>query len=252
MNDMQGEVIIVTGGTRGQGEAEVRLLVEAGAKVVFGGRDEADGQRIAGELGGDARFLRQDVGVEADWVAIVTHAEETFGKVTGLVNNAGVTITGLVTDLDAETVMEGIRINQLGQLLGMKHVVPALRRNGGGTIVNIGSEAGVRAAPYAIAYSGTKAAIGGMTRTAAIELAGDGIRVNLVTPGPIDTPMIENAAGAGAAKKMGAIVPLGRVGQPLDVAHAVVFLLSKEAGFITGAELAVDGGRTAAPASAFN
>lgn len=252
MNEMQGEVIIVTGGTRGQGEAEVRQLVEAGAQVVFGGRDEADGQRIAAELGQSVRFRRQDVGVEADWVDLVAYTEAAFGKVTGLINNAGVTITGAVTELDAEQVMAGLRINQLGPLLGLKHVVPALRRNGGGSIVNIGSEAGVRGTPGASAYSGSKAAIAAMTRSAAAELAGEGIRVNAVIPGIIDTPMIERAAGAGAAAKMGGLVPLGRVGQPEDVAAAVVFLLSKQASFITGAELVVDGGRTVAPFGKYN
>lgn len=167
---------------------------------------------------------------------------------TGLVNNAGITITGKVTEIDAQTVMAGIRTNQLGQLLGMKHVVPAMRRAKGGAIVNIGSEAGVRGAPRAIAYSGTKAAIAGMTRTAAAELASDGIRVNLVNPGPIDTPMIRDVVGGLGAWALGKIVPLGRIGQSEDVARAVVFLLSDDAGFITGAELAVDGGRTVAPA----
>jgi len=251
MVDMNGKVVIVTGATGGQGEAEVRLLVASGANVVFGGRTVEAGQRIASELGRAAIFQQHDVGNEAEWVAIVNLALERFGRIDGLVNNAGVTISGLVTDIDAETVMVGIRTNQLGQLLGMKHVVPAMRRNGGGSIVNIGSEAGMRGAPRAIAYAGTKAAIAGMTRTASAELAGDGIRVNLVIPGPIDTPMIENAAGKGAAQKMGKIVPLGRVGEARDVAHAVVFLLSDEASFITGAELAVDGGRTAAPSGSF-
>lgn len=248
MIDMNDKVVIVSGATGGQGEAEVRLLVECGAQVVFGGRNEENGRAIEADLRGRAIFQRHDVGSEAEWAAIVERAEQAFGKVTGLVNNAGVTITGKVTDIEAETVIAGIRTNQLGQLLGMKHVVPAMRRAKGGAIVNIGSEAGVRGAPMAIAYSGTKAAIAGMTRTAAAELASDGIRVNLVNPGPIDTPMIRNVVTKLGAWAMGKIVPLGRVGQPGDVAPAVVFLLSDDAGFITGAELNVDGGRTVAPA----
>lgn len=251
MPDMSGKVVIVTGATGGQGEAEVRLLVASGAKVVFGGRNVEAGQQIANDLGESAIFHKHDVGNEAEWEEIVNLTLQRFGCIDGLINNAGVTITGLVTEIDAETVMAGIRTNQLGQLLGMKHVVPAMRRGGGGSIVNIGSEAGMRGAPKAIAYSGSKAAVAGMTRTASAELAGDGIRVNLVVPGPIDTPMIENAVGKGKAKEMGKIVPLGRVGEAIDVAHAVLFLLSDEASFITGAELAVDGGRIAAPSGNF-
>ncbi len=202
MEGLQDKVVIVTGATGGQGEAEVRLLVAAGAKVVFGGRSEADGTRIADELGDHAVFQRHNVGDEAEWQAIVATAEERFGRVDGLVNNAGVTITGLLTDVDAGEVMDGIRTNQLGVLLGMKHVVPAMRRAGGGSIVNIGSEAGTRGYPQAIAYSGTKAAVAGMTRTASAELAADRIRVNLVMPGPIDTPMISNASGSDAADRL--------------------------------------------------
>jgi 3alpha(or 20beta)-hydroxysteroid dehydrogenase len=247
MIDMNGKVVIVSGATGGR-RREVRLLAECGAQVVFGGRNEENGRVIEADLHGRAVCQRHDLGSEAEWAAIVERAEQTFGKVTGLVNNAGVTITGKVTEIEAETVMAGIRTNQLGQLLGMKHVVPAMRRAKGGAIVNIGSEAGVRGAPMAIAYSGTKAAIACMTRTAAAELASDGIRVNLVNPGPIDTPMIRDVVGKVGAWAMGKNVPLGRIGKSEDVASAVVFLLSDDAGFITGAELNIDGGRTVAPA----
>jgi 3alpha(or 20beta)-hydroxysteroid dehydrogenase len=249
MATLIGKVVIVSGGTSGIGEAEVRLLVAAGAKVVFGGIDVELGHVLCDALGDAAVFQPLDVGVERDWRAIVGLAETHFGRVDGLVNNAGVSKVATLDEIDAEDAMDMIRTNQLGQALGMKSVVPAMRRAGGGAIVNTGSETGVRGQPGSIIYSGTKAGVAGMTRSAAVELASDRIRVNLVSPGPILTPMFEKVGGSELVQKIGVRVPLGRIGMPIDVANAVLFLLSDEASFITGAELVVDGGRTAASSS---
>jgi NAD(P)-dependent dehydrogenase (short-subunit alcohol dehydrogenase family) len=146
MADMNGKVVIVTGATGGPREEEVRLLVESEARVVFGGSSAQAGLEIAKELGSAAIFQQHNVGNEAEWEAVVNLALDRVGRIDGLVNNAGITISGLITDINAETVMAGIRTNQLGPLLGIKHVVSAIGRTGGGSIVNIGSEAGVRAA----------------------------------------------------------------------------------------------------------
>lgn len=240
------KVVIVTGGANGIGEATVRLLAESGAKVVVTDVDAEAGERLAGEFGDAAVFCRHDVGNEADWQAVVSLAEERFGRIDGLVNNAGIFIGAEIADIDVEAAAKVIRINQIGHLIGMKHVVPVMRRQGGGSIVNIGSESGARAMPAMIVYAGTKSAVAGQTRTASAELAKDGIRVNLVMPGPIRTPMVM-AFGEEKVAGMAKGVPMGRLGEPADIAATIAFLLSDNASFITGAEVAVDGGRIAAP-----
>ena len=240
---LDGQVIIVTGGTRGMGEATARGIVESGGKVVFGGRDSASGDVIAAELGENARFVRQDPASEADWVTIVRTAVEVFGRVDGLVNNAGMMATNPLTETDAGLVSELVATNQTAILLGMKHAVPEMRKLGGGSIVNIGSVAVARGMAQISAYSGTKAAVAAMSRSAAVELGPDNIRVNTVHPGAIATKMLDDNVGPNAREIVAQLTPLGRVGEPSEIAAPVIFLLSADSSYVTGAEIAVDGGR---------
>jgi 3alpha(or 20beta)-hydroxysteroid dehydrogenase len=233
---------VVTGGARGQGEAEVRALVAHGARVVFGDVLEEPGRALAAELGGQARFVRQDVSSEADWQAVMTEAAG-WGGCHGLVANAGVLRMGGLAQTSAETFDLHVRVNQLGCFLGLKYAAPLLAESGGGSIVNVSSSAGLRAAPAAIAYAATKWAVRGMTKAAAAELAPSGIRVNSIHPGPIATEMLSFQTPAERAARI-AQVPLGRMGTAGEVASLVVFLLSDESGYITGAEITVDGGVT--------
>ncbi|MEJ7927220.1 glucose 1-dehydrogenase [Sphingobium sp. AN641] len=236
---LSGKIVIVTGGTRGLGEAIVRAVISQGGRVVFGGRDEAAGQAIASELGDRAMYMRQDVGNESDWEAVTGAAVTAFGRIDGLVNNAGMSIGGPIEELTVEGIEQLVRVNQIGVLLGMKHVIPAMRAAGGGSIVNIGSVAVPRAFASLSVYTGTKAAVAGMTRSAALELGADRIRVNVIHPGPIATKMLSAQSRARASE----ITPLKRIGEPDEIAGSVTFLLSDESAFITGAELNVDGGR---------
>jgi 3alpha(or 20beta)-hydroxysteroid dehydrogenase len=243
MARFDGKVVLISGGARGQGAAEARLLVAQGAKVVIGDVLEKEGTALAGELGSAAKFLRHDVTSEADWNSAVK-AAEAFGGLHGLVNNAGVYQPKSLMETDTELWDRHIRINQFGCFLGMKAVVGAMERAGGGSIVNISSGAGLRGSPQAFAYSATKWALRGMTKSAAIDLARRKIRVNSVHPGPIDTEMLSVRTPEQNTARLKA-VPMKRQGTAHEVAHLVLFLLSDESGYITGAEVAIDGGITA-------
>ncbi len=240
MARLDGKVILISGGARGQGAAEARLCAAEGARVVIGDVLEAEGRALAAELGTAATFLRHDVTQETDWANAVAAAER-FGGLHGLVNNAGIYQPRSLLETDAALFERHMRINQLGCFLGMKCVVPLMQRSGGGSIVNISSVAGLRGSPGAIAYSSTKWALRGMTKAAAIDLAPRRIRVNSVHPGPIDTEMLNVRTPEQNARRVQQ-VPMQRMGTSEEVARLVLFLLSDESGYITGAEVAIDGG----------
>jgi 3alpha(or 20beta)-hydroxysteroid dehydrogenase len=241
MGRFDGKVVLISGGARGQGAAEARMLVAEGGRVVLGDLLEAEGRALAAELGPSALFLRQDVTEEADWARAVAAAVEAFGALHGLVNNAGIYVPRTLMETDAALFERHMRVNQLGCFLGMKAVVPAMERAGGGAIVNISSVAGLRGSPGAIAYSATKWALRGMTKAAALDLAPRGIRVNSVHPGPIDTEMLKVRTPEQNRARVEQ-VPMKRMGTAEEVAKLVLFLLSDDSAYITGAEVAIDGG----------
>jgi 3alpha(or 20beta)-hydroxysteroid dehydrogenase len=243
MARFDGKVVLISGGARGQGAAEARHLVKEGAKVVIGDVLEKEGSALAKELGSAAIFLRHDVTSEADWASAIK-AAEGLGGLHGLVNNAGVYTPKRLVETDIALWDRHVRINQFGCFLGMKAVVEPITRAGGGSIVNISSGAGLRGSPQAFAYSATKWALRGMTKSAAMDLAKNKIRVNSVHPGPIETDMINWRTSEENAKRL-KMVPMRRNGTVDEIARLVLFLLSDESSYITGAEVAIDGGITA-------
>lgn len=239
---MNGKVVIVTGATRGMGEAIARACVVEGGQTALCGRDRDAGEAIARDLGAKAIYVEMDVGVEADWVRAIKQTMEAFGKISGLVNNAGTPEGSAIEEIDPHVADRIYRVNQLGPLLGMKHVTAPMRAAGGGSIVNIGSVSFEKGIARQTIYGATKGAVVGMTRSASIELAPDRIRVNVLHPGFFDTRLLDEATG-GTGMAMGEqLVPLGRTAAPSEIAAAATFLLSDESGYITGAELRVDGG----------
>jgi 3alpha(or 20beta)-hydroxysteroid dehydrogenase len=236
-----GKVVLISGGARGQGAAEARMLVAEGAKVVLGDVLEAEGRALAQELGAAAAFVRQDVTEEADWARAVAAAESFGGGLHGLVNNAGIYLPRSLMETDAALFERHVRVNQFGCFLGMKAVVPAMERAGGGAIVNISSTAGLVGSPHAFAYCATKWALRGMTKAAALDLAVRGIRVNSVHPGPIDTEMLKVRTEEENRARVQR-VPMKRQGTAEEVAKLVLFLLSDDSAYMTGSELAIDGG----------
>ena len=243
MNRLDGKVAIITGGARGQGEAHVRMHVAEGAKVVFTDLLTEAGEALARELGENAIFLEHDVRDSAGWDRVVKTAEDNFGLVTILINNAGVDSRGLLSQLTEEEYRRVVDICQVGVFLGMKAVFRSMKKAGGGSIINVASTAGLVGVP-SIPYTAAKHAVIGMTKAAAIELGPLNIRVNAIVPGPINTPMLP----PDLAKEWK--VPLDRIGEPIEIARMGLFLASDEASFSTGGYFTVDGGMTCQSAPA--
>jgi len=244
MGSLSGKVIAISGGARGMGAAEARLFVAEGAKVLVGDVLTEDGAALAQALGANACFVRLDVSSEADWHAFFEVAKATFGRLDGLVNNAGILQPGAIADLTVEQITRSFEINQLGTILGIKHATPLLASVGGGSIVNLSSSVAVRPFAGIAAYAATKWAIRGITRVAALELIGAGIRVNAVLPGYIRTPMTE-AFGSEMDEVGLSLTPTKRAGKPEEVAQLVRFLMSDESAYISGCDYSIDGASTA-------
>ncbi|MEY2244784.1 SDR family NAD(P)-dependent oxidoreductase [Streptomyces sp. BF23-18] len=250
MGKLDGRVVLITGAARGQGEQEARLFAAEGARVVVADVLDDQGQELAKEIG--AHYVHLDVGQEADWTAAVASAKAAYGRIDGLVNNAGILRFNALVDTPLAEFMQIVQVNQVGVFLGIKTLAPEIAEAGGGTIVNTASFTGLTGMAYVGAYAATKHAIVGLTRVAALELAEKGIRVNAVCPGAVDTAMSNPAQlspggdGEEASRALdafyGKLVPLGRIGRPEDVARLALFLTGEDSSYITGQPFVIDGG----------
>ncbi|MEV7398248.1 SDR family oxidoreductase [Aeromicrobium sp. NPDC092404] len=244
MSRLKDKHVIVTGGAQGQGAAIARAFVGEGARVVIA--DVADGSALADELGDAAHYRHHDVSDPASWDRVVADANELFGgPVNVLVNNAGVLRFGEVDTMPLDDLDLLINVNLRGCFLGMRAVAPGMKQARQGSIINCSSVEGLAGMSSLTAYTGTKFAIRGMSKAAAVELGAHGVRVNSVHPGMIDTAMTRDVGGDAAMQWGATRVPLERVGTPEDVAPLYVYLASDESGYTTGGEFAVDGGVTA-------
>ena len=250
MGRLDGKVAIISGGARGQGATEARMMAREGASVVFGDLLDDEGRQVEAEIleaGNDATYVHLDVTREDDWSAAVDAAVGRYGRLDILVNNAGILILKGLEDTSEEEWDRIMAINAKGVFLGTKHVIPAMRDSGGGSIINISSTAGLVASlEGSPSYSATKGAVRLLTKSTAIQYAKDNIRCNSVHPGPIDTPMIQDTLSdpARLERRMQRL-PLKRVGTTEDIAFGVLYLASDESSFVTGSELVIDGGTTA-------
>jgi NAD(P)-dependent dehydrogenase (short-subunit alcohol dehydrogenase family) len=247
---LEGKVALISGGARGMGAEAGRLFAKEGAKVVLGDVLETEGKTTVEEIraaGGEATFVRLDVTSESDWAGAVTEAERWYGKLDVLVNNAGIGGGNRIEDTTLADWERIMAVNSTGVFLGTRAVIPAMRRAGGGSIVNISSQLGLvgtdNSSPQ---YQASKGAVRLLTKATAIQYAKDGIRANSVHPGPIVTAMTERRRADPETYRLTVSrIPLGRYGQPQEVALGVLYLASDEASFVTGSELVIDGGWTA-------
>ncbi|EPX58778.1 3-oxoacyl-[acyl-carrier protein] reductase [Cystobacter fuscus DSM 2262] len=242
MGRVEGRTAIVTGGGKGMGAATVRLLAAEGANVIAADVDIASAEALAGELGPKVTAATLDVRSPESWSAVVDGAERRFGTVDILVNNAGIADPGELKDWDLARMQRMLDVNLIGVFNGVQAVAPGMRKLKRGSIVNIGSVGGFQGIPRMSGYVIAKWGVRGLTKTAALELGPYGIRVNAVHPGQTRTPMTADVVFDTSG------IALGRVGEPEDIARAVLFFASDDSSFVTGAELAVDGGQLAGPA----
>ena len=245
--DLKDKVILVTGGASGIGEGCVRVFVEAGAKVVISDRNAARGQSVLESItatGGTAAFIATDVTDEAAIKAMVDFAVDRFGGLDGAVNAAGIAGDAATTaDHTAAEWRRNFEVMLLGVAMSMKYEIPALLKRGGGSIINIASTGGLGGVPMMGPYSAAKYGVIGATKSAALEYAQAGIRVNAICPGLFDTPLFRSKAAEGmdysGVVKM---VPMGRFGQPSEIGDTALWLLSSRSSYVTGQAIVVDGG----------
>jgi NAD(P)-dependent dehydrogenase (short-subunit alcohol dehydrogenase family) len=248
---MNTKVVLITGGLTGIGRATALAFANEGARVVVSGRHDEEGKKLVAEIrksGSEAEFIRADVRHEEDVRGLIDRIVERFGRLDAAVNNAGTEgKPGPVTEQTAESYAATFDTNVLGTLLSMKHELRVMIPQGSGSIVNVSSTYGRTGTAGASIYVASKHAVEGLTKSAALEVAGTGVRVNVVAPGPIETGMLNRFTGT-EERKAGLVarVPLKRTGTPEEIAQTIVFVSSDKASFITGASYVVDGGKTAA------
>ena len=242
MGRLDGKVAIITGGAGGMGKMHGKYFIREGAKVVIADLESSDGKNVADELGENAMFVAFDVTDESSWESLVKETEDKLGPVNVLVNNAGIVSQGSIADTSLEKYRQTIHINQDGVFLGMKHVLPSMKKVDNGSIINISSIAGMVGGENNLAYTASKFAVRGMTKAAAAEFAQFGIRVNSVHPGVIRTPMTEQEGVKELVQEMEKDIPLKRIAEPEEITNLVLFLASDESSYSTGTEFVADGG----------
>lgn len=241
---IEGRVAIVTGGANGIGAAIVRRFVAEGASVVVADIDDDAGVALVAELGDSTRFVHLDVGDPDQWRAAVDHVLEEFGRLDVGVNNGGIVVHATLEDTTLDEWERIVRVNQTGTFLGMQAMARAMRRTGGGSIINMSSIRGLQGASGLLSYTATKFAVRGMTKAAALELGHDGIRVNSIHPGAVATRLIGDAS-AEQVDAYFADQAVPRIARPHEIASLALFLASDESGYSTGSEFVCDGGVSA-------
>lgn len=253
MDRVKGKVALVTGGAMGLGEADALMLAKEGAKVVVTDVDEAKGKEVVEKIkanGGEAIFIKQDVSDEEGWKEVIKRTLQTFGKLDVLVNNAGVIVQKTIEETTLKEVKWLMAVNFEGVFLGTKYGIETMKKSGAPcSIINMCSQAGIIGIPNLALYCASKGAVKLLTKSAALSCceAGYDIRINNICPGYLWTPMVhhDNKADEARKKELGALHPIGHVGEPEDIAYIVIYLASDESKFVTGSEITPDGGYTA-------